>query len=116
MFDHCTSLRTIYVGSGWTIGVPDKQTKYNAKIAEQQVFTNCYNLIGGNGTKYGESKSSKDFCFGKMATIDYIDKDGNARFGYLTPSNLYDKNMHIYQIEYVNCANNFMQTVLVDDA
>ena len=46
MFEDCTNLRTIYVGNGWsTESINDAR----------EMFYNCPNLVGGQGTTYDEN-------------------------------------------------------------
>lgn len=58
MFDDCTSLKTIFV---------DENTKLpNIDLHEtfagiETVFTNCVNLVGGNGTTYDETRVNRTF-------------------------------------------------------
>ncbi len=44
MFAECNSLETIYTSDDWTVG--------NDKYNPNNMFKNCYNLIGGQGTKW----------------------------------------------------------------
>ena len=64
MFYDCTKLKTIYASNHFT-------TPKNSN----NMFTNCDNLIGGQGTKYNSSNTN-----GKYAHID----GGTANPGYLT--------------------------------
>ena len=66
IFYECSALKTILVGSGWNV---DKVT------SSDDLFTDCKNLTGGNGTPYQDDKTDKTY-----AVID--GKDGNH--GYLT--------------------------------
>ena len=50
MFRNCKSLTTIYVSDGWHLG--------NVKNSNN-MFEKCYNLVGGQGTTYDESKINK---------------------------------------------------------
>ena len=43
MFDDCYELKTIYVGEGWNT---------NAVQSADNLFKDCWNLVGGKGTKY----------------------------------------------------------------
>ena len=66
MFDGCTNLRTIYVGSGWSTAAVEES---------YDMFTNCYNLVGGQGTTYDSSHTN--------ATYAHID-GGPSNPGYFT--------------------------------
>ena len=46
MFSNCSNLRTIYVGSGWSTA---------AVTSSNDMFRDCTNLVGGQGTTYNES-------------------------------------------------------------
>lgn len=65
-FSGCSSLVTIYADSTWTLPT--------SGLTGSQVFYNCKNLVGGNGTVYASSKTG--YAYMK------IDKAGQA--GYLT--------------------------------
>gem|GEM_PF-1940302 len=67
MFNLCSALKTILVGSGWNV---DKV------IYSDDLFTDCKNLTGGNGTPYQDDKPTDK----TYAVID--GKDG--KLGYLT--------------------------------
>lgn len=69
MFAGCTSLQTIYVGSKWiTLNV-------DRSVGGEDMFLDCFNLVGGKGTIYSPSNTG----------ISYAHIDG-GRFvpGYFT--------------------------------
>ena len=74
-FRSCTSLKTIYVGDGWDM------SKVTSSAA---MFSNCKNLVGGNGTTYMGS----DLKYACVDTPAVVDEEGNviteAIPGYLT--------------------------------
>ena len=66
MFDECQSLETIIVGDGWS----------TAAVANSiDMFKNCTNLVGGQGTTYDASHVDKTY-----AHLDY----GTSNPGYFT--------------------------------
>jgi len=66
MFQGCKNLTTIYVGNGWNIiNVTDSE----------DMFRNCPNLIGGQGTKYDEDHKDVEYA--------HID-GGESNPGYFT--------------------------------
>ena len=70
MFSYCQSLRTIYVGSGWSTA---------AVATSNNMFNNCASLVGGKGTAYS-STNPKD------KTYAHID-GGPSNPGYFTDKN-----------------------------
>ena len=53
MFMHCENLKTIYVGDGWNTG----------NVAKSRVmFSSCFELIGGHGTKYVTSHTDTSYA------------------------------------------------------
>ena len=66
MFNQCTSLRTIYVGDGWTT---------SAVTNSRNMFNNCTSLVGGQGTTY-----NADYVDMTYAHID----GGTGNPGYFT--------------------------------
>ena len=69
MFVGCTNLRTIYVGNGWSTA---------AATDSEQMFTNCFNLVGGQGTTYDANHID--------AAYAHID-GGPSNPGYFTDKN-----------------------------
>ena len=65
-FQSCLNLTTIYVGEGWTI---EKVT------IDERMFANCFNLVGGNGTKFDANHVDKTYA--------HID-EGAVNPGYFT--------------------------------
>ena len=66
IFAYCTELMTIYVGKEWTM----------SKVTDSKsMFTGCYNLVGGMGTKFDDSHTD-----GTYAHVD----GGTSNPGYLT--------------------------------
>ena len=65
MFNQCTSLRTIYVGDGWTT---------SAVTSSRLMFNKCTSLVGGQGTTY-----NADYVDMTYAHID----GGPSNPGYL---------------------------------
>jgi hypothetical protein len=74
-FNNCTNLKTIYVGDGWDM------SKVTSSAA---MFSDCKNLVGGNGTTYMGS----DLKYACVDTPAVVDEEGNviteAIPGYLT--------------------------------
>ena len=66
MFSDCETLKTIYVGDGWNISNVRKS---------KDMFNNCPNLIGGQGTEYDENHLDASYA--------HID-GGESNPGYLT--------------------------------
>ena len=62
MFGECFKLKTIYVGGKW---ITDGVEEHN------KMFRECYELEGGNGTKYDEEKTSIEY-----AHVDEKDNPG----------------------------------------
>jgi hypothetical protein len=69
MFVGCTNLRTIYVGNGWSTA---------AATGSEQMFYNCSNLVGGQGTTYDANHIDKAYA--------HID-GGPSNPGYFTAKN-----------------------------
>ena len=68
MFNNCSSLQTIYVGDGWNVT--------NVANAEG-MFTNCENLVGGNGTVFDASVIDKTYaCIDDPGTPGYLTRPG----------------------------------------
>ena len=67
MFCYCSNVTTIYASKGWT----------NEKVTNEYntMFLDCFNLVGGAGTKYQDGKSSLNYA--------HID-GGKANPGYFT--------------------------------
>ena len=53
MFEGCTSLRTIYVGNGWST---------DAVTQSSNMFTFCTSLVGGRSTIYNSKKVNKAYA------------------------------------------------------
>ncbi len=70
MFSNCSNLRTIYVGSGWSTA---------AVTSSNDMFRDCTNLVGGQGTTYNESNPWDK-------TYAHID-GGTSNPGYFTAKN-----------------------------
>ena len=70
MFYECTALTTIYVSSGWSTA---------AVTESSDMFTNCYNLVGGKGTTWNASNPTDK-------TYAHID-GGPSNPGYFTAKN-----------------------------
>ena len=66
MFYGCTNLQTIYVGDGWSTAVTT-ESRY--------MFSNCTNLVGGQGTTYNADHVDADYA--------HID-GGSSDPGYFT--------------------------------
>ena len=69
MFAGCPSLQTIYVGNDWSTA---------AVTESSDMFTNCFNLVGGQGTTYNASHVDKAYA--------HID-GGPSNPGYFTAKN-----------------------------
>ena len=66
MFFYCNHLETIIVGDNWSTAAVTKST---------DMFNNCTNLVGGQGTTYDDSHTDKTY-----AHLDY----GTSNPGYFT--------------------------------
>ena len=66
MFDDCSNLTTIIIGDGWSTDKVNHSTS---------MFSDCTNLVGGEGTTYDASKDDKTY-----AIVD----GGSSAPGYLT--------------------------------
>ena len=53
MFNGSKNLKTIYIGQGW---------KISKKTDGLEMFKDCINLTGGQGTKYDESKIDTQYA------------------------------------------------------
>ena len=80
MFDGCTNLRTIYVGSGWSTAAVEES---------YDMFTNCYNLVGGQGTTYDENHVDKTYARidGGPSNPGYFTEKGPEAYACYTSSN-----------------------------
>lgn len=65
MFSKCSNLKTIYVGDYW------KTDKLQTGQSYQEMFLDCFSLVGGNGQHYDPSHIGKDY-----ARIDTQDTPG----------------------------------------
>ena len=73
MFYACSALQAIYVGNGWTT---------TAVITSEDMFLNCYKLVGGQGTTY-DASNPKDKSYARI--------DGGYRYpGYFRSPNAPD--------------------------
>ena len=65
MFNQCSNLRTIYVGNGWSTA---------AATDSEQMFYNCSNLVGGQGTTYDANHVDKTYAHidGGTSNPDYF--------------------------------------------
>ena len=79
MFYGCTNLRTIYVGNGWSTA---------AATDSEQMFYNCSNLVGGQGTTYDANHIDKTYAHidGGPSNPGYFTEWKEAYACY-TPSN-----------------------------
>ena len=66
MFADCVSLKTIYLVDGWNT---------NKVEISKDMFRNCPNLVGGQGTKFNEKHTDAEY-----ALID----GGESNPGYFT--------------------------------
>ena len=81
MFANCTNLKTIYVDKNWSFEYAEPfEGCYWAysPLDTTDIFKNCYNLIGGNGTKYSHENKS-NFLFARI--------DDDVLPGYFTSKN-----------------------------
>ena len=93
MFSGCSKLKTIYASDKFTTASVEETDEYNQ--GSQNMFSGCTSLVGGNGTKYDESHTDKEY-----ARID----GGASAPGYFTDKNaapVYD----IYAISTVTPEN-----------
>lgn len=89
MFSSCNNLTTIYVGNQWTT--------VSLSPAQQQMFGNNHQLVGGAGTTYDGSHVESDY-----ARID----QGTSAPGYLTYKALtYNLWIGNTQVDENNCGN-----------
>lgn len=65
MFYHCSTLRTIFAGDRWST---------EKLLSHKNMFSQCYSLVGGNGTSYSSAHSD--------ATYARFDEEGQP--GYFT--------------------------------
>ena len=79
MFYGCYNLRTIYVGNGWSTA---------AVTYSYDMFTNCFNLVGGQGTTYDANHIDKAYAHidGGPSNPGYFTEWKEAYACY-TPSN-----------------------------
>ncbi len=80
MFRNCGSLHTIYVGEGWSTA---------AVIGSESIFTDCTNLVGGQGTVYDASHVDKAYAHidGGASDPGYFTASGNHAYAVYTPEN-----------------------------
>ena len=81
LFYGCTHLRTIYVGSEWSVDGVTNST---------DMFKLCTNLVGGRGTTYNSSYTDKTYAHidGGTANPGYFTDTNAARtYACYTPSN-----------------------------
>lgn len=94
MFANCYNLKTIYVDNDWNFHYADEMYCENfdgsltIHVVENtmdttNIFENCYNLVGGSGTKYSP-ENKNNFL---MAQIDY----GEEYRGYFTAKHTVQK-------------------------
>ena len=53
MFAYCDNIQTIYVGEGWNT---------SNVTASNNMFADCHNLVGGQGTKYDDSHINVEYA------------------------------------------------------
>jgi len=53
MFQDCENLKIIYVGDGWNT---------SELYGSDDIFENCHNLVGGQGTKYDKSHAGLEYA------------------------------------------------------
>ncbi len=94
MFANCFNLKTIFVDNDWNYHFATP-VYYDGSSSEQyacntmettDIFKNCYNLVGGCGTKYSPANKS-NFLY---AQIDY----GDGSQGYFTKKTPISKSNH----------------------
>ena len=81
MFYGCTNLRTIYVGNGWSTA---------AATDSEQMFYNCSNLVGGQGTTYDANHIDKTYAHidgGPSNPGYFTDKNAPVAYACYTSSN-----------------------------
>ena len=85
MFQDCSNLTTIFCGNGWTTVNVSKS---------EDMFLNCTQLVGGEGTKYNSSH----------VDASYAHPDGGpSNPGYLTKKESYTLWVDGIQVTNVNC-------------
>ncbi len=77
-FNGCTKLTTIYVSSSWNA---DQIIEYSS------VFSNCNNLVGGNGTKY-ESSNASNPAYARIDGENGLPGYFTLKEGDVTPANI----------------------------
>ena len=75
LFRKCVNLRTIYVGEGWSTAAVAADNSYG-----RDLFKNCPNLVGGQGTTYDANHVDKDYA--------HID-GGTSNPGYFTAGDVH---------------------------
>ena len=80
MFNQCTSLRTIYVGDGWTT---------NAVKSSRYMFNKCTSLVGGQGTTYNADHVDMTYAHidGGPSNPGYFTAEGTEAYACYTSSN-----------------------------
>ena len=80
MFNQCTSLRTIYVGDGWTT---------SAVTSSRYMFNKCTSLVGGQGTTYNADYLDKTYAHidGGTGNPGYFTEKPIEAYACYTPSN-----------------------------
>ena len=80
MFYDCDYLRTIYVGNDWSTA---------AVTESSDMFTNCFNLVGGKGTTYDANHIDKTYAHidGGTSNPGYFTEKPKEAYACYTPEN-----------------------------
>ena len=102
LFDGCSSLKTIFCNDDWS----DNSFEYSGNI-----FSNCYSLVGGYGTKY--SDVSEDAQVNPLSFAHPDEADNSGFFTALLPDDilLYDTRSNT---ETISNSNGSVKVFLVD--
>ncbi len=81
LFENCSSLKTIYCSSGTDWSGIYKDTSYNGifqgTLPTMDMFKGCTSLVGGEGTKFIDSKIREEYA-------RFDGRNGNSGDGYFT--------------------------------
>ena len=94
MFENCSNLVTITVADDWDVTHVNSDSYYS-----RDMFYHCYNLVGGQGTKYNSSHTDKTYARidggtdnpGYLSAVVILgDVDGNGSVGIADVTALID--------------------------
>ena len=114
MFSGDSLLAQVIVGNCWSIRTKASKEK-GISLESQPMFVDCFNLVGGNGTKFNHNEGKA--TIGILAMIDSIDAPG-----YFTPANRNDLPLELQQygfnvakLNYKDKSEGIFQHVVVAD-